>query len=454
MNATRAISPRVIPNMVAGCYQRFMLVVFVRPEHLGAKRRSARNGELEGRSPSNDDSEEGAVEAIIPKELKSRANAEVAAREAGPFVAFAEAPSVPAIRDRVARSLDVDAVRRWRRARPWLLIGLFPVVALADLERELIAMGTTGVGGRLLADLVLAVFLVSEIARPLPRHPRTWAIASLAIAARYAYMIAALCGHALPLFWLGLSLSTLAAALAFATMPTPRALEREVRDALQVPAPAASPTNAPITIPLAIAIALPAITFATRAAFGLVVSGIAFVALGLALPFLSKTKQSAQKRTWLEIADGAAFGLVAALALTRFVHYTTIAIAEALRCSAPATYDAIARPLLERQGGEIAHAVASARTQIFVLVLAVALVPVIEERVFRGLLQRALRTRTTSSRAITAASGVFTLAHLGVYRAALHQTFLVGLAFGAVYEESGLLAAIIAHALYNAAQLL
>src|SRR5581483_7286250 len=184
-----------------------MLVVFVRRE----------------------DAEE-AVEAIIPTELGARGEGLVAAREDGPWVALADAPSVPAIRDRLARAFDVAAVRRWRRARPWLLLRLFPVVALADLERELIALGTTGVAGRLVSDLVLAAFLVWELARPLPRHPRTWMIASLAIAARYAYMITALCGHALPLFWLGLSLSILAAALAFATMPTPRALEREVRD--------------------------------------------------------------------------------------------------------------------------------------------------------------------------------------------------------------------------------
>ena len=422
-----------------------MLVVFVRREDFGAKRRSPRIGD--------DDHEEDAAEAIIPTELKSRAGSLVATREAGPFVALADAPSVPAIRDRIARAFDVDAVRRWRRVRPWLLLGLFPVVALADLERELIAIGTTGVAGRLVSDLLLAAFLVSELARPLPRHPRTWAIASLAIAARYAYMITALCGHALPLFWLGLSLSLLAAALAFATMPTPRALERQVRAALDVPAPAPSPIEAPLAFPLAAALALPALTFATRAAFGLVVSGLVFVIAGLALPFFSKTAAST-KRTWLEIADGASFGLAASIAFTRLVHYTIIATAEALRCNAPATYEAIARPLLERQGGEIARGVASARTQLFVLVLAVALVPVVEERVFRGMLQRALRSRTTPARAITAASSVFTLAHLGVYRAALHQTFLVGLAFGAAYEEAGILAAIIAHALYNAAQLL
>jgi membrane protease YdiL (CAAX protease family) len=396
-------------------------------------------------------SDDGACEAIVPSELKTRADVQVAAREEGPFVVLADAPSVPAIRDRIARSFDTDAVRLWRRARPWLLLGLFPVVALADLERELIALGTTGVAGRLVSDLVLAAFLVSEIARPLPRHPRTWALASLAIAARYAYMITALCGHALPLFWLGLSLSTLAAALAFATMPTPRTLEREVRAALQAPTPSPPPAQAPLAIPLAAALALPALTFATRAAFGLVVSGIVFVALGLALPFF--VKRTAPKRTWLEIADGASFGLAASIALTRLVHYTTIAIAEAVRCSSPATYDSIARPLLERQGGEIARGVANARTQIFVLVLAVALVPVVEERVFRGMLQRALRTRTSPPRAIATASSVFTLAHLGVYRAALHQTFLVGLAFGAAYEEAGIIAAIIAHALYNTTQL-
>jgi membrane protease YdiL (CAAX protease family) len=398
-------------------------------------------------------SNEDVVEAIVPKELAAHAGSLVAAHEKGPFFSLAEAPAVPEIRDRIARAFEVDAVRRWRRARPWLLLGLFPVVALADLERELIALGTTGVAGRLVSDLVLAAFLVSEIARPLPRHPRTWAIASLAIAARYAYMITALCGHALPLFWLGLSLSTLAAALALATMPKPRELEREVRDALHIPATAPSRERTPIAIPLVAAIALPALTFVTRSLFGLVVSGIVFVIVGLAVPFFVKSPE-APKRTWLQIADGATFGLAASLALTRLVHYTTIAIAEALRCSSPATYDSIARPLLERQGGEIARGVASARTQIFVLVLAVALVPIVEERVFRGLLQRALRSRTSPARAIAASSSVFTLAHLGVYRAALHQTFLVGLAFGAAYEEAGIIAAIIAHALYNGAQLL
>jgi hypothetical protein len=398
-------------------------------------------------------SDDDIVEAIVPSDLKTRRDVEVAAREEGPYFAYAEAPAVPAIRDRLARALDVASVRRWRRARPWLLLGLFPVIALADLERELISLGTTGVAGRLVGDLVLAAFLVAELARPLPRHPRTWAIASLAIAARYTYMIAALCGHALPLFWLGLGLSLTAAAVAFATMPTPRALEREVRAALDVPTPPRVPSRTPIALPVIAALALPAVTFATRALAGLVVSGVVFVVLGLALPSLQK-RAPARKRTWLEIADGAAFGFVASIAFTRFVHYTSIAIGEATRCASPTTYDRAIRPFLERQAGEIAHGVTSARTELFVAALAVALVPVVEERVFRGMLQRALRERTSAPRAITASSAVFALAHLGVYRAAIHQTLLVGVAFGAAYEEAGIVAAIAAHALYNAVQLI
>jgi membrane protease YdiL (CAAX protease family) len=393
------------------------------------------------------------AEAVVPADLKTRRDVEIAVREAGPFVALADAPADPAIRQRLARALDTPSVRRWRRTRPWLLLGLFPIVALADLERELIALGTTGVAGRLAGDLVLGVFLVTEIARPIPRHPRTWAIASLAIAARYAYMITALCGHALPLFWLGVGLSLFASILALATMPTARALESDVREALALPAAKPATAPLPIAVPILASLALPAFTFATRSLAGLALSGVVFVVLGSAVPFLVK-KTPAPERPWLERADAAFFGFSASIALTRLVHYTTIAFGEAMRCASPTTYDEIARPFFEKQAGEVGQHVTSARTELLLLAMAVVVVPIVEERVFRGTLQRALRSRTTAPRAIGATSVIFALAHLGVYRTALHQTFLVGLAFGAAYEEAGILAAITAHALYNGAQLL
>ncbi len=400
-------------------------------------------------------SSEDQAEAVVPAEAVTHGDVEVSTSADGPFVPLAEAPSSPALRDRFARSLDVAAVRRWRRARPWLLLGLFPILALADLERELIALGTTGVGGRLFGDLVLAAFLVLEIARPIPRHRRTWILASLAIAARYAYMIAALCGRALPLFWLGVALSSAAALLAYLTMPSPRALEREVRAALKVAAPPRPPREkTPVALAIASAVALPALLFATRAlGGGLVAQAFVFVGLGSALPFVVK-RAKAPARSWLTRLDGAMFGLSAAIAFVRCMHYTTITLAEALRCRAPDAYDSIARRFLDAQAAEVAHGAAPGRSALIAAIVAVVVVPIVEERLYRGTLQRALRARTSSSKAIAAASAIFGLAHLGVYRAALHQTWLLGVAFGATYEEAGLVAAIAAHAMYNAAQLI
>lgn len=400
-------------------------------------------------------SSEDQAEAVVPAEAAARGDVEVSPSAEGPFVPLAEAPSSPALRDRFARSLDVASVRRWRRARPWLLLGLFPVIALADLERELIALGTTGVGGRLFGDLVLTAFLVLEIARPIPRHRRTWILASLAIAARYAYMIAALCGRALPLFWLGVVLSSLAALAAYLTMPSPRALEAEVRAALKVAPPPPPPREkSRVALALVAAVALPALLFATRAlGGGLAAQAFVFVGLGSALPFVVQ-REKAPARPWLARVDGAMFGLSAAIALVRCVHYTTITLAEALRCRAPEAYESIARRFLDAQAAEVGHRPPPGGAALVAAIVAVVVVPVVEERLYRGTLQRALRARTSSSKAIAAASAVFGLAHLGVYRAALHQTFLLGVAFGATYEEAGLAAAIAAHAMYNAAQLI
>ena len=401
-------------------------------------------------------SSEDQPEAVVPAELAAHADVEISLRASGPFVALAAAPGTPGLRERLARGLDVASVRRWRRARPWLLIGLFPVLALADLERELIALGTTGVGGRLFGDLVLAAFLVVEIARPIPRHPRTWALASLAIAARYGYMIAALCGSALPLFWLGVALSTAAAAFATLTMPTPGVLEREVRDALKVAAatdepPREKPWVAPAVIA---ALAFPALLWGARAlGGGLVVQSLVFIGVGSALPFVAK-RTPRPKRSWLEQIDGAAFGLAAAVAYVRVAHYAILAVTEVMRCRSPALYEAVARRFLDAQAAEVARRAGSARTVLFATIMAVAVVPIVEERLYRSTLQRVLRDRTTTKKAIGASAALFALAHLGVYRAALHQAFFLGIAFGVTYEEAGLAAVIAAHAMYNAAQLL
>lgn len=406
---------------------------------------------------------EDRAEAVVPKELARRHGVEIALRDEGPFTSLADAPETPRLREHLARALDVPSVRRWRRARPWLLLGLFPVLALADLERQLVALGTTGVAARLVGDLVVLAFMVLEIARPIPRHPKTWALASLGIGARYAYMIAAMCGSALPLFWLGLTLASAACVLSFATMPSPRALERDVHAALEVPRisqKTLTPNAKPLVAAVMAALVLPAALFGARALGASVLAqGLVFVVVGGALPFAVRLParpgaRIAQGRPWLERVDAAACGFAAAIALTRLVHYTIIATSELLRCAAPHAYDAFARAFVDAQTAEITHHAISARTEAVLATAAVLVVPIIEERLYRATLQRALRERTTAAKAIAGASVIFGLAHLGVYRAAIYQTVLLGVAFGVAYEEAGLTAAIVAHTLYNAAQLM
>jgi membrane protease YdiL (CAAX protease family) len=400
------------------------------------------------------------AEAVHPADLatSTHESAEIALREAGPFVSLAHAPTDAALRERIARALVLPSLARFRRARPWLLLGLFPVLALVDLERQLVSLGSAGVAGRLAADLVVLAFMIVEIARPVPRHSRAWALASLAVAMRYAFMIAAMCGHGLPLFFLGLALSIAAAVLAFLTMPSAPRLSREVSAALQVPAHSRaneSESRESIVRPLAASLALPIVLVSARAlGAGLAVTALIFVALGTALPFVAppRAPSSAPRTTrWIDRADAALFGLAFAITLVRLVHYATIATAEALRCAAPHAYETLAKPLTDAQSAESHES--GTRFVLALGAVAVLVVPIVEERLYRATLQRALRTRMSAPRAIAASAVVFGLAHLGVYRASIHQAVLLGVAFGATYEEAGLVSAIVAHALYNGAQL-
>jgi membrane protease YdiL (CAAX protease family) len=82
-------------------------------------------------------------------------------------------------------------------------------------------------------------------------------------------------------------------------------------------------------------------------------------------------------------------------------------------------------------------------------VLAVGIAPVLEEFVFRGLLQRPLERRWGPSRAIVVTAAVFALAHMLPWVFPLH--FALGVAFGfAVYATRSIWAGVLMHAANNA----
>jgi membrane protease YdiL (CAAX protease family) len=87
------------------------------------------------------------------------------------------------------------------------------------------------------------------------------------------------------------------------------------------------------------------------------------------------------------------------------------------------------------------------------LLIMATLIPVVEEWVFRGILQEEISRRLRSRAAglvITAA--IFALFHLsnpGTYPAAVLPLFLGGLMFGICYIRTGLAGAILSHSAYN-----
>ena len=87
------------------------------------------------------------------------------------------------------------------------------------------------------------------------------------------------------------------------------------------------------------------------------------------------------------------------------------------------------------------------------LMITATLIPVIEEWVFRGILQeeisRRLRSRATG---LVLSAFIFALFHLsnpGTYPAAVFPLFLGGLMFGICYMYVGLAGAILSHSAYN-----
>jgi len=87
------------------------------------------------------------------------------------------------------------------------------------------------------------------------------------------------------------------------------------------------------------------------------------------------------------------------------------------------------------------------------LLIMVTLIPVIEEWVFRGILQEEISRRLRSRAAgLVVAAFVFALFHLsnpGTYPAAVLPLFFGGLMFGICYMRIGLASAILCHSAYN-----
>lgn len=458
MNAIKMISPRVRPNITASYYHGG--VVHVRtdgeapPRGCDAKALAAEGGSI----------------AVRADTLISR-GAE------GPFEPLAVALERDgALRDELARAFPGASLGAWRRLRFFVLVAAaVPLVMVLELDRELVGSQLQGLG-RLLVDLVLAAYVLFELTRRTPRMPAAAAAAMLAVSMRWFLVATRLCGKGVhPAVWAAAALSVGAGLAILARAPS-RArvaleilgklgIERSETNAVKaslVPAP----RGAAVMAAVAAAAGLPTLLLALRrSGVGLWPQAAAFVAYAVIVPEIVRryggSGASGETARPHGARDGArdvraragktllavALGLTLTAALLHGTHEFFDAGGELARCAG--RLDDATRRLLAAEATELARRVASVRASMLLALLTTAVIPLAEERIYRGVLMNVLVRRYGMTYGLFASAVAFGLTHVGVYELALYQTVLLGIGFGIAYAEGGILAAFVVHALWN-----
>ncbi|MEO6574037.1 MAG: CPBP family intramembrane glutamic endopeptidase [Polyangiaceae bacterium] len=396
---------------------------------------------------------------VLPADLVGTAGLSpstmVALTREGPFFPLAVALAKDgALRDLFAESLALPALAAYRRVRAWMFLGLVPILMLAELDRELGAAGMSGAWSRLAVDFFLAVATTADLSRKTPRHPRTTALVFAGAAARYAFLLARTCARGVSPILIAAPLVAIAVAvLVIWQSPSPRSIAEASLARLGIAGAtnANPPPNAQLAASLAAGLGLPLLLFIARQLhLGVWPQGGLFVIYSAIIPPMVVRRSASVLPPWPRIALGFILGFALTVGLTNLAHYGVDAIAYVLRCLDPAGFEhGTVRKLLAAESGEVKRGIDEAREKWAFLVMTVFVVPIVEERVYRGLLQRIFARRYGAARAIALASVVFAVAHLGVYRVALYQTVLLGIAFGAAFEEGGLVAAVLVHMMWN-----
>lgn len=403
--------------------------------------------------------ERAAKAGLAPLTATSR----VALAQKGPYLPVADALEASArMRDLFAEGLDLDVARRWKTLRFTLLLGLVPLAMLAEVDRELAEANGPGARVRVVGDLVVLGVAAADLLRRTPRHPRTTAILFLAGAARFALFLAKGCGRGHPLTYAAFVAATATAIAVFAIAPTPRRVVASALDRLGVSADdvratrlAAPPSPLLVAGAVAIAAALPVLLGASRwAGISTGAQALVFASFALFAPVAVEVAFDRRAVPSRPTVGAVVFATVVAFALTLGLsgvarHAIDVA-AQVSRCADPGAFaSGAAKRLIDAQNLEVSRNLPTGQDRWLLLFMNVIVVPLAEERVYRGLLQRVLVQRFGAARGLGAAAIAFGLAHLGVYRLAVYQTTLLGVSFGVAYAGGGLGAATFVHAAWN-----
>jgi membrane protease YdiL (CAAX protease family) len=474
MIATRIISPRVSPNSTAPYYHGG--VVHVRTDG-GASARSCEPGEL---------ASEGGSIAVTAETLISRTGE-------GPWAPIAVALERDApLRDVMVKGIAIPSLMGWARTRIVIIVAAaVPFVMLLELDRELVAKDLLGVG-RFLVDLLLAAYVGFELTRRSPRMPAVAGAAMLAMAMRWVLVATRLCGRGVhPAVWAAAALSIGGAIAIFGRAPSRGRMALELfgklgisrSDANAVKAKAiTAPSSTLVVAAIAGAAGLPILLWVLRrSGVGTWPQAAAFVVYGALVPWvvlrlerdpdgrlarpeataraalpLSARLRRASREGSARFALGATvvstlFAIALGLTLTASLLYGTHqffdAGGELARCAD--RLDVASRRLLAAEALELSRRIASVRASTMLVLMTTAVMPLAEERIYRGLLMNVLVKKYGFAYGLFVSAAVFGFAHVGIYELALYQTVLLGIGFGIAYAEGGIVAAFVVHAVWN-----
>ena len=387
----------------------------------------------------------------------------VARAPGGPFVPLATAMAEnAAFRDDFARAIPVPSLTAWLRLRFVVLAAAaMPLLMLLELDRELVAKHLLGIGS-VFVDVLLSAYVIVELTRRTPRLPGVAGAALFAVGTRWLLVATRLCAKNVhPAVWAAFALAVGAGLAIFAWAPTRARLSLELLDKLGVLRADASAARVPEVVPA------PLVVWAAVVAAGLPVllvvmrtggatlgpQAVASVIYALAAPELvtrvldRRASLEAPRTHVLAMLLAIATGLTITAALLQGTHQFMDAGGELARCTG--RLDEASRRLLSAEAAELSRRVATVRASTTLALMTTCVVPLAEERVYRGLLMNVLVRRYGLPYGLIASSMAFGFAHVGIYEIALYQTVLLGVGFGLAYAEGGIIAAFAVHALWN-----
>lgn len=406
--------------------------------------------------------------SVEPVLVRLRATTEVALDEKGPFEPFAHGVACDVtLRARLAEGLRLPGTLAFAKLRPLLFVGLVPLLMLAELDREMAAAGLRGARVRLALGLAFAVLLAVDFARKVPRHPGTSAAILFWVAARYAHLLAVTCGRTEMVGFFAPVLATAVALTLLARAPRGNRLTEEILDKLGVDPEEVlrvrlgeMPKPHVVAAAIVAAVGLPVLLFVLRKLDGSIwTTGLGLLVYGAVVPELierfverGRPIRARFRPTRVLFAMGVGFALT--MGLVSSAQRSFDAGIYLQRCTHPAEFERSGKQLLLAETREVAKGIAQAKDALPVLLMTVLAVPLAEERLYRGMLQRILTRRYGERLGLVYSALCFGASHLVVYRVAAYQAALLGFGFGAAYGQAGLVASFLAHALWNAHLLL